>query len=106
MYGSKLAAVAALVLSSAPAFAFRDSSPLLCWSSHPCVLGSLQDGAMLISRNAAIQETAEAITSGVIGAEEVYATMSSLGCDWDVLVVAHMEDVSCRIARLSSPDRG
>jgi hypothetical protein len=49
---------------------------------------------MLRFSNEAIRDAAEAITSGVISAEEVFGTMASLGCDWDTLVVAHVDEVS------------
>lgn len=49
---------------------------------------------MLHFSNEAIHDAAEAITSGVISAEEVFGTMASLGCDWDTLVVAHVDEVS------------
>ncbi|GFZ48743.1 hypothetical protein JCM24511_06492 [Saitozyma sp. JCM 24511] len=85
---SSLAALSALLLASA-AHAFRDSSPLLIWSSVP---------------NEAIHDAAEAITSGVISAEEVFGTMASLGCDWDTLVVAHVDELhQSHIPSLSLP---
>lgn len=38
----------------------------------------------------------EEIKSGVIPAEEIYQTISTLGCDWNTLVVAHVQGVSLR----------
>lgn len=44
--------------------------------------------------NVALSDAATEITSGVIAAEEIYGTLETLGCDWDALVVVHVDDVS------------
>jgi hypothetical protein len=47
--------------------------------------------------NVALTGAAEEVTSGVILADEVYGTLATLGCDWDALVVVHVDDVSVAI---------
>jgi hypothetical protein len=44
--------------------------------------------------NAALTDAAEEINTGVIGADEVYGTVHGLGCDWETLMVVHVEGVS------------
>lgn len=44
--------------------------------------------------NAALTEAAEEINSGVIGADEIYGTIHGLGCDWETLMVVHVDEVS------------
>lgn len=54
-----------------------------------------------VVRNAQLADAKDALTSGVIAAEEVYGSLSSLGCDWDALAVVHVEDVSVRTAGMT-----
>ena len=51
--------------------------------------------------NVALTGAAEEITSGVILADEVYGTLATLGCDWDALVVVHVDGVSVAIGPLA-----
>ena len=44
--------------------------------------------------NAALTEAADEINSGVIGADEIYGTIHGLGCDWETLMVVHVDEVS------------
>lgn len=39
-------------------------------------------------------DAAEEINTGVIGADEVYGTVHGLGCDWETLMVVHVDGVS------------
>ncbi|KAL7418502.1 hypothetical protein Q5752_006960 [Cryptotrichosporon argae] len=71
-------ALAVAVLAATTASAFRDTSPLLVWSSTP---------------NEALADAAGEITSGVIAADGVYSALPSLGCDFDTLVVVHVDDL-------------
>ena len=48
----------------------------------------------LRNSNAALTEAAEEINSGVIGADEVYGTVHGLGCEWETLMVVHVDGVS------------
>ena len=48
----------------------------------------------LLDSNAALTEAAEEINSGVIGADEIYGTIHGLGCDWETLMVVHVDEVS------------
>lgn len=45
-------------------------------------------------RNDALLETAGEVSSGLIDAEEVYGTVHSLGCDWETLMIVHVDQVS------------
>ena len=78
--------------------AFRDSSPLLIWSSESYVVLAILSRLTftLMFRSDDLKDAAREITSGVIPADEIYATMASLGCNWETMVVAHVEDVSDR----------
>ncbi|WVQ84487.1 hypothetical protein IAT38_006639 [Cryptococcus sp. DSM 104549] len=68
-----LLATAAL---TAPALAFQGTSPLLVWSSE------------------AGQQLQEALgNSAMKPADEVYGKLSSLGCDWDTVVVMHVDQL-------------
>ena len=48
----------------------------------------------LRNRNAALADAAEEINTGVIGADEVYGTVHGLGCEWETLMVVHVDGVS------------
>ena len=48
----------------------------------------------LTSRNAALREAASEITTGVIGADDVYSSLSTLGCDWQSITVIQVDDAS------------
>jgi hypothetical protein len=41
-----------------------------------------------------LAEAAAEIESGVINADNVFDSLASIGCDWDAVVVAHMNEVS------------
>lgn len=49
---------------------------------------------MLTCRNAALSEAQEVLTSGVVGADAVFGTLESVGCDWDAAVVIRQDEVS------------
>ncbi|RXK36546.1 hypothetical protein M231_06205 [Tremella mesenterica] len=70
-------AIVGLVLIGSTS-AFRDTSPILIWSSSP---------------NAALREAASEITTGVISADAIYSSLSSLGCDWNTIVSVQVEDL-------------
>lgn len=57
-----------------------------------------------------LSEAAAEINSGVISADSVFGSLASIGCDWDAVVVAHMDEVSSSWVAVrrscSSPDRG
>jgi hypothetical protein len=42
-----------------------------------------------------LAESAAEINSGIIDAESIFGSLSSIGCDWDAVVVAHIDEVSC-----------
>ena len=48
----------------------------------------------LTSRSDALAEAQAEISSGVIAADEIYGVISTLGCDWNTLVVGHVDKVS------------
>lgn len=54
----------------------------------------MEHGASADPSDEALSGAQEEVTSGVVAAEEIYGTLSSLGCDWDTLVIAHSEGVS------------
>ena len=56
----------------------------------------------LLDSNAALTEAAEEINSGVIGADEIYGTIHGLGCDWETLMVVHVDEVSFATKRHAS----
>ena len=39
-------------------------------------------------------ETAAEVSSGLIDAEDVYGSLHTLGCDWETLMVVHVDEVS------------
>ncbi|ORY33424.1 hypothetical protein BCR39DRAFT_519954 [Naematelia encephala] len=79
----------ALALSLPSALAFKDTSPLLIWASEP---------------NDALRDASEAVTSGVIRADEVYGTISSLGCTWERMAVVTVKDLhASHISALTLP---
>ncbi|GMK56367.1 hypothetical protein CspeluHIS016_0302070 [Cutaneotrichosporon spelunceum] len=81
-------ASSALLLASAAA-AFRDSSPLLVWSSEP---------------NYGLDEARAELTSGVIGADAVFGSLETIGCDWDMAVVVRMDELhQTQIKKISLP---
>jgi hypothetical protein len=85
---SAVGASSALLLASA-ASAFRDSSPLLVWSSEP---------------NYGLDEARAELTTGVLGADAVFGSLESLGCDWDMVVVAHVDELhQTQIKKISLP---
>ncbi|CAK9783001.1 hypothetical protein CC85DRAFT_286534 [Cutaneotrichosporon oleaginosum] len=85
---SAVGASSALLVATA-ASAFRDSSPLLVWSSEP---------------NYALDEARAELTSGVIGADAVFGSLESLGCDWDLAVVARVDELhQTQIKKTSFP---
>lgn len=49
-----------------------------------------------MDRNEALRGASAEVVSGVIAAEEVYSTMSTLGCGWESLVVVNVDEVSTR----------
>jgi hypothetical protein len=51
-------------------------------------------GRLTVHRNEALIETAGEVSSGLIDAEEVYGAIHSLGCDWETLMVVHVDGVS------------
>lgn len=40
-----------------------------------------------------LRDAQEALTSGVISAEEMYRTLPTLGCEWERVVIMHLEEV-------------
>lgn len=97
---STIAALATAALLSSTTLAFKHSSPLLVWSSEPyvqCRHGPWyvkERKADEVNRNDALVETAAEVSSGLIDAEAVYETIHTLGCDWETLMVVHVDEVS------------
>ncbi|KAI9634103.1 uncharacterized protein MKK02DRAFT_38774 [Dioszegia hungarica] len=77
MRSTAYSVLAAALLATATS-AFKDSSPLLIWSSND---------------KESLREAQEALTSGVIAADEIYRTLPTLGCEWDRVVVVHMDEL-------------
>lgn len=94
---SAVGASSALLLALATA-AFRDSSPLLVWSSESYVPPPvLHPAGIADGRNYGLDEAREALTSGVIGADAVFGSLETIGCDWNMVVVVHKDEVSERV---------
>jgi hypothetical protein len=91
---SAVLALASAALLSSTSLGFKQTSPLLVWSSEPWVERVLSLRNRLRGSNAALTDAAEEINSGVIGADEVYGTVHGLGCDWETLMVVNVEGVS------------
>jgi len=49
-----------------------------------------------------LAESAAEVNSGVINAETVFGSLASIGCDWDAVVVAHMDEVGSGGPQLQS----
>ncbi|KAK8853216.1 hypothetical protein IAR55_003918 [Kwoniella newhampshirensis] len=84
-----LSFLSAAVLT-APTLAFKDTSPLLLWASDP---------------SQAFEVAAKALAgSGLVDANEVYDKISSLGCDWETVVLVHVDELhDSRLSELSFP---
>ncbi|BEJ11745.1 hypothetical protein CspHIS471_0202050 [Cutaneotrichosporon sp. HIS471] len=81
--------VSSTLLFASAVTAFRDSSPLLVWSSEP---------------NYGLDEARAELTSGVIGADVMFESLETIGCDWDMVVVAHMDELhQAQIKKISLP---
>jgi hypothetical protein len=91
---STVLALASAALLSSTSLGFKQTSPLLVWSSEPWVKRVLSLRNRLRGSNAALTDAAEEINSGVIGADEVYGTVHGLGCDWETLMIVNVEGVS------------
>jgi hypothetical protein len=91
---STVLALASAALLSSTSLGFKQTSPLLVWSSEPWVKRVRSLRNRLRGSNAALTDAAEEINSGVIGADEVYGTVHGLGCDWETLMVVNVEGVS------------
>ncbi|KAK4685939.1 hypothetical protein P7C73_g4196, partial [Tremellales sp. Uapishka_1] len=90
MLASTLLATLSLFLLPS-ATAFKDTAPLLIWSSVP---------------NPALEDASSEIDSGIILAHEVYGTISTLGCDWTTMVVVHVDGLhESHLAKLSVPPK-
>ncbi|WVQ66996.1 uncharacterized protein L199_005188 [Kwoniella botswanensis] len=86
---SSLSILTAALLAS-PALAFRDTSPLLLWNTDPS--RAFEEASKLLSGSA------------LAPADEVYGTLSSLGCDWETVVVVHKDQLhSSQLANLNYP---
>ncbi|WWC91714.1 uncharacterized protein L201_006660 [Kwoniella dendrophila CBS 6074] len=80
--------VAALLAS--PALAFKDTSPFLLWNTDPSRV--FEDASRFLS-GSALQP-----------AEEVYGKLSSLGCDWENVVVVNRDNLHfSQLAQLDYP---
>lgn len=47
----------------------------------------------LTNSNDMLAESAAEVNTGVINADSVFGSLASIGCDWDAVVVAHMDEV-------------
>lgn len=68
--------------------------PRLVPASHLVVVSVSMHIIQPNPRNAALTEAQDVLTSGVIGADAVFGTLESVGCDWDMVVVVRQDEVS------------
>ncbi|WVR00270.1 hypothetical protein IAU59_007413 [Kwoniella sp. CBS 9459] len=79
----------ALVLSPVSISAFRDTSPFLLWNTDPSQI--FDDASKAISG------------SSLVAADEVYGKLSTLGCDWENVVVMNVDQLhNSHLSTLSS----
>ncbi|OCF38208.1 hypothetical protein I316_00433 [Kwoniella heveanensis BCC8398] len=69
----------AFVLSPVSVSAFRDTSPFLLWNTDPSQI--FDDASKVIGG------------SSLVAADEVYGKLSTLGCDWENVVVINVDQL-------------
>ncbi|OCF38954.1 hypothetical protein I317_07248 [Kwoniella heveanensis CBS 569] len=69
----------AFVLSPVSVSAFRDTSPFLLWNTDPSQI--FDDASKVIGG------------SSLVAADEVYGKLSTLGCDWENVVVMNVDQL-------------
>ncbi|WVR07684.1 hypothetical protein IAU60_004726 [Kwoniella sp. DSM 27419] len=90
MRSTAAAAWVASVILASPALAFRNTSPFLLWNTDPSK--AFEDAAKTIS------------SSGLVAAEQVYGQMTSLGCEWQNVVIMHVDGLHhSRLSAVNHP---